>query len=741
MINDIFKKNYFYLFLLLVVIAVNIYLLTLPLTNVFGYEFAAVNSILFSFLSGILIISLLKKNQKESNKSKKINIAGKLILIVSIPFFISIINSIFKGFCSFTDGLLFYMVITLPSVIIGTALGAVVFLLIKKFRYIFFIIIYAAILFVAVIEIYFNPQVYLYNPIFSYFPGTIYDEGLSVDLKLILYRFFNVLFFLPIMLYAIKKSISPAIELKFKTFFISLTVSVLIFYFFLSPIIGFTTTESRLKNFLTSKVESEHNIIYADSRIEKDDLEMIALNCEYYYYRLKIFFNDQPRTKINIYFFFDRSQKKELFGSANADVSKPWLNSVYISFDSWEVTLKHELAHCFSAEFGTGVFKLAGDFNPSLIEGVAEGADGFYDENNINYLASLAYKNDYKIDLSSLFSYFSFFKSVSSLSYIYSGSFINYLKAEFGIEKVKQFYRSNDFKNSFNKELTLEIKKYETFLDTLKLFDNKAKADYYFGHKPLISKVCPRYISSRLDEAWKLYSIKSYDKAENIFADILFKAGNYSALIGLTEIYEDEDSLSQSITLLEKNLSVYSGTSSEYDLKFRLADLHVKNADTDKAVNIYRTISEIKPSRRFELLANTRIELIENGTIEDYVQGSDYDKYMILKELNADTYNYSSIPFMIELSKTLEESYNSFLTYFKNNFEVKDEISCYAVFKLSEYMLSHADYLNARKLAGLTLRYKDNPNLFNLVNEHYNKTEWFVKNADRVLSETKYEMN
>jgi hypothetical protein len=56
-------------------------------------------------------------------------------------------------------------------------------------------------------------------------------------------------------------------------------------------------------------------------------------------------------------------------------------------------------------------------------------------------------------------------------------------------------------------------------------------------------------------------------------------------------------------------------------------------------------------------------------------------------------------------------------------------------------MLINSDFINARKFCGLALRYTVNPNLFNLVNEHYTKTEWFVKNAERVLSETKFIMN
>ena len=63
----------------------------------------------------------------------------------------------------------------------------------------------------------------------------------------------------------------------------------------------------------------------------------------------------------------------------------------------------------------------------ALIEGVAEACDGFYDEMNIHFLASIAYKNNFKTNISNLFSGFSFFGNVSGLSYIYSGSFVKFL--------------------------------------------------------------------------------------------------------------------------------------------------------------------------------------------------------------------------------------------------------------------------------------------------------------------------
>ena len=72
---------------------------------------------------------------------------------------------------------------------------------------------------------------------------------------------------------------------------------------------------------------------------------------------------------------------------------------------------------------------------------------------------------------------------------------------------------------------------------------------------------------------------------------------------------------------------------------------------------------------------------------------------------------------------------------------VVDEISSYAVYKISVYMLRNFDYMNARKYAGLALRYKGNPNLTELYYEQFKKADWFVKNTDRALSKTNFVQN
>ncbi len=735
------KKNNYLLIYLILIGVINLFLLRLPLTNVFGYEFSALNALLLSFLSGLFSISFLNSLVKENQKFNVESYLSALRWMLFLPFAISVLNSIIFGFCSFTDGLLFYLVITFPSLVIGSALGSAIFVSVKKFRIISFIILYLLILFIPVLEIYFNPQVYLYNPLLAYFPGTIYDEGLSVDLKLTFYRIFNLIFFSAILYYSIGWTNKGIAIRKKLHFFISSLIVAGLFYFVVSPSLGYNTTNCSLETKLSNHIESKHFIIQADKRIEKEVIQQIVLNQEYYYSRLSNFFKEEPSIKIKSFVFFDSEQKKKLFGAGTADVSKPWLNSIYVSVDTWESTLKHEIAHCFTAGFGTGVFKLAAGFNPALIEGVAEAADGIYDENSIHYLASLAYEYNYRVDLNSMLKSFSFFGSVSSLSYIYSGSFIQYLTSEYGIEKVKNFYRSNDFDESFATDLISVIKNYELFLDTLTLDATKDRANYYFGRKPLISKVCPRYVSSSLANAWDYYSTKNHNEAKSIFEDVLTKTESYSALIGLSKIYEDGDSLSKAIDLLKSKVNSFQGTSYEYNLKFRLAELYVKNDELEKAKELYYFLVDANPNRRLELVSRTRISLLKNGKIRSYVTGSEYDRYEILKELNLKTYNYASIPLMIDLSESLEENYHAFLSNFENNLEVKDELSSYAVYELSKYMLKNFDYAKARKMAGLALRYKGNFNLQKLTDENSKKTEWFIKNAEHILQETNFKLN
>ncbi|MCZ7613227.1 MAG: hypothetical protein M5T52_06745 [Ignavibacteriaceae bacterium] len=96
---------------------------------------------------------------------------------------------------------------------------------------------------------------------------------------------------------------------KFSFLIITIIITGL-FYFFISPALGYTTTNSNLQNTLSNRIESEHFIIQVDKRIEKDELKLIVLNQEYYYSRLSEFFWKNRKQKFLLTYFMIVNKRK-----------------------------------------------------------------------------------------------------------------------------------------------------------------------------------------------------------------------------------------------------------------------------------------------------------------------------------------------------------------------------------------------------------------------------------------------
>ena len=727
--------NYLSVYLIIIVVF-NIILINYPLTNVFGYEFSAVNAILLVLLFGLYTNSVFKKFLKakfDKTILKKYLMAAAALFLI-LPALISIIHSFFAVSCSLTDGISFYLVITVPSIVVGFSLALISFSAVKKFQKTFFILLIIIILLIPLLEFYFNPQVYFFNPIFAYYPGTIYDEAVSVSLKLLGYRILNILFFgsIGFLLY---KAIINSLK-RIRTITLISTIIIAALFILLSPKLGYSTTFSRLKSELKGTAETQHFIIHYPKKLDHSLIEAIAVYHEYFYNQLKQFFGYDFPAKINSYLFLNNQQKENLFGSANADIAKPWLKSTFITYDDFSTILKHELAHCYSSEFGTGLFKVAAGLNPALIEGCAVAADPVYNENNIDYMASLAYNNGYKINLKKLFNSFDFYTLTSSLSYIYAGSFCKYLISTYGIEKFKSYYSENNFKKAYGFPIDASIGKYYQYLTSLHLMSGKNKANYYYGYKSIFYKACPRYVAEKLKEAWNYYSNKDYHPAKSIFLDILKVTNNYSAVIGYASCLNALNNTNKAIGFLLGNIKQFEGSSSYYSIELRLGDFYSIQKNYTKADSIYQSILKQKPTYAYSYIANLRVNLIQDSLAAKYLKGNDFDKYIILKEMNSSNYNYYSIPVLINLAGSFDEDYNLFLKIFNKKIEVTDFASSYAAFKLSNYLLEHLDFNEAEETASLALKYKTDENFETTLLSNYSKTIWFKKNARQILKNT-----
>ncbi len=719
------KTNLSFTVFVLILILINYLFTGIALLNTFGYEFAAVNGLLFVIISGLFTF-----NKIQNAEFSLIKVLKYLTVLFFIPLIITLINSLLTMFCSFWDGLFFYLLIALPSLLFGFSLAMLIDFYFKKLKRSIFIFIIFLLALIPVFEIYFFPQIYFYTPLIGFFPGNIYDEGLSPDFKLLAHQLI-VLFFSIVIVHLIYRKRSSLLYKKNQ--FVTGVIILFIVFQFLSPLLGFSTTFYKLENTLDKKIETENFILHYDNLTEKET-EYISISQEYYYYLLTDYLKVNPTKKIDVYVFNNRQQKKRLFGAGNADVTKPWQYAVYLSAESWDNTLKHELVHIFSAEFGTGIFKLAAGFNPALIEGIAEAVEGVsYDYELLDFTA-LAYNHNYRLNITPLLRGFNFFRSNPALGYTYSGAFIKYLIDRYDINKVKKFYSSNDFELVFNKKLEDEEKLFEQYLSELPNIAGQKMADYYFGRLSIIQKVCPRYISDRLSDAYSYLGKDNLNEAEKLFIDVNNKSYNYSALIGLSEIYHKKKETGKAIKLLSENLKKFSDSPYEYLLLLRLGDLNALNDMYPVAELSYQSIIESNPSFNLAFLSRLRLKLLNKDLLKNYLEGNDSLKYNILVKLNSDSLDYSLILSVISLSKNLNINYKQVIKNFNKTFIIDNLESSYAVYKLSDFMLANGDYANARKYSALALRYKVQNPFYLAMKQNNSKAKWFLNNADSIIN-------
>lgn len=708
------RNNKLFIFLLSFTILMNYVLIQLPLFKEFSYEYSIINAFFF-FITIPFLVFHLKKNNKSS-----IIIIAQVTSLIFIPLLVVLINIFFQEICSFIDGLIFYFVIAVVSGLLSYFLSEILIYVNIKMRYILLLISLILLLSIPLIELYLNPQIYFYSPLIGFFPGSIYDEDISVDSKLVFYRMLNVIVFFSLYWIAKRNFV------RNKVIFSSFILLLIIFSFFISPYLGFSTNENRLKSILPQKFEANHFTIYSDN-LDSLEQKVFNLHLEYYLSELQKSTKVKPSKKITVFLFTNDEDKKKYFGSGNADVAKPWLYQIYLNKNTWKSTLKHELAHIISAEFGASILRLAGDLNPFLIEGFATSQEPFLDIYPIDYLASLHYINHNQDIISGLRKSYNFFRFNSTLSYIYAGSFSKYLIDNYGIEKYRLYYSTNEFEKIYKMDFSKVLREYKNYLISYNQNTNPNEHiySYYFGRKALIQKDCPRFIEKKIKEGWEYFNKGDVSNAKKTFNNILTHSENYSALFGKIECLIKQDSLLDASKLIKDYISKFSSTPYEYLLKFRLADIYTQLNKNENAYEIYSQLENQEPNLNLKFLSNFRIKLLQNGKLNEYLKSNDSLKLEILKELNKENYVYTSIPAFLILARNLKISYEQVLSFFNKTFIQFDEYSFLAFLRLSDYMVDNYDFLRARKIAALAKRANKDELFKSYLNDNYKMLDWF----------------
>lgn len=724
-------------FLILILVTVNLFLTQLPLTQILSYEFCAVNGIILFLISALIGIKYTGTNE-QTNFLLLVALKRSLkffAVISSLPFLIGIFSTLLQSNCPLCDGIKFYLAITLPSALFGLVTGVTIKLYTKKFSYLFVALIFLLLLLYPLIEFYFNPQVYFYNPIFGFFPGTIYDEDISVDFKLISYRFYNLLLFAAILI--VNELYHRKILNKWKS--VTAIVISLLTFIFMKPFFGYATTEAQLNNALNKHLETEHFKIFYSGNYETENIEFIALLHEYYYELVAQQLNAESDSEILSYIFESEDQKRNLFGAGKADVAKPWLNHIYLNYSSIYETLKHEIVHVLSAKFGTTQLKVADNFNPAKIEGLAMAIENDFDLYTVEHVCKLAVDSGKKIKMSKLFSGLNFFGSVSSLSYVFSGAFFNYLIDEYGIEKVKSFYTDSDTKKIFGKDLETLENEFYSHLDSVKVDSNIYTAQLYFGGVPVFKKFCPRTAASETKKAWEFYNRKDFMRAGELFGKVYEYSKSYASLFGLQFTLMNQKKNIDAEILLAREINNFKVTPYIFNLEILLGDAYASVNKFHEAEEMYDSLLLQNPSIAYTNQAQIRkmFASLSADSLKHYLDGTRNRKLKMLVRQNQSSINYFSIPSILDLSENDTELKN-FIGQIKDDIVVTDLYSGYAAYKLSFAAMSIGDCKTAKELAVKSINKNEMNYLTHALVENLRLANWLYNFSTEIKSRFKY---
>ena len=523
--NMLFSKSVVFSFA--VIVTATIVLTFFPLIGVLGFEFSVITAVVLSFLSVFISASLISTskpsisiNKNHSDTVGSIFVVNLLLLLSA--YIIGLISSLLKGDCFINEGSIFFLLIPTITVFFSSTIGMLAGYLLGRKGIIIglFIILFLAAH--AVWELYHGVSIFIYNPIFGFFPGPIYDQAIPITLTLIISRLsvalWGLLFLLALRIsIGIKQSLLGIWD---ALIFIAVVISIILIGINEQRIGISYTRDFITENILSESKETDNFTIYfTPGTKEAEDIELIALDHEWRYKQLKEYLGTDSPEKIKSYIYPDVETRKKVIGAGETTIANPLHGEIHLLYDSFpHPILKHELVHVMSGEFGNDLIRISPKIG--LLEGIAVAADWRGQRFTPHQWSKAMIEMEIAPDINNIVG-FGFWYAPSEISYTLMGSFSRYLIDTYGIEDYKKVYKTGDF-SVYGKSVDELSNEWRGYLETINIpAETKAIAEARFSRPSIFSATCPRKIAQLQTAAYEYFSDDNYYEAKKYFSRAL----------------------------------------------------------------------------------------------------------------------------------------------------------------------------------------------------------------------------
>lgn len=636
-------------------------MLFIPLLRDFHFESALIATLVGCFWASI---SLSKHKDTTSDFFQTLRILGYVFLIGMPPF----LYSFFTGCLSF-DGFGFWVLLPIPSVFLGAAVG-------RLFRRISFpaptLLSILALLIcgggIFLIEFFTLPQVYFFNHVWGAWPGPIYDETLRVGENLLFFRWITLLWVL--LLWTIPDWSSKQNKFILILVFFSLMLS----YLNLNEM-NVISPRQTLKEQLSIHKETKYFDLYFDeSNFSKEEVEFWAIRHEFHFDQIiqELEIDWPENRKIESYLYANAWQKKRLVGAKFTSYVPIWLeqDQLHIAKQQLDHVLKHELVHAISKQFGNKLFN--GSWSIGMIEGVAEAvARDASSESTLDQIIAAELPYPSASDMQNALSNSGFYGSASSISYTTAGSFVRFLLDNYPVENFKKAYPQNNFEDSYPVSFDKLVSDWHQHLNSIGIDSvDRQVSEFIFSQRSLFQKQCPHAFSKEF-ELWDQFNMlqANKDSTKSLEAiDKLYALNPSNKLV-------KREWLGQQLLNGKHSTALYSfnETDSLLTLEILHADALFLDGNTDEAqqkLELLKARLESSNARNFKYSYHLRVDSLQWS----YFLNNRYNN----KLPNSTGFSRLNLPnLMLAISKSIElgKEENVLLSSFYSSMVFKEELS------------------------------------------------------------------
>ena len=348
-----------------------------------------------------------------------------------------------------------------------------------------------------------QPTIVAYDTYIGYYAGSIYDESLVSVWPHVLFRLWNLLWALFVVV-LLEFRRRPNRQLVVAGAVIGGTLCSIFAFrgdLHLERGRGYVAAD------LGGLVETEHFEIYYDQDyFDARDLALLVSDHEARYAELAEFWEVEPDLPLRSFVYGNRDRKGALMGGRRTLVAKIWLGEMHITWRGLgDELLAHEMAHLFLRRDGYGPLKLSsrGGLLPimALVEGAATSAAWGATELDYHHWSAAIYELDLGEDIRDILGPRGFWSRYSRLAYTLTGSFGRWLIDEFGPARFREAYRRGDFDSAYGTSLDTLLEDWRAFLSTIELTEEQLEtARFRYDRPSLFGRMCARSIATRFQE-------------------------------------------------------------------------------------------------------------------------------------------------------------------------------------------------------------------------------------------------